>query len=90
MLTLLPAPPSLDCSRVISPCAHPDRPIDALSPAGKTPRQGKGIRRPLHNLGVVAARGSTLFTVTVLAPEEAWGGGRGATFQQMARSFRLT
>lgn len=52
--------------------------------------QGKGIRRPLRNIGVVANRGSTLFTVTVLAPSESWQGGRGEQYQQMARSFRLT
>lgn len=52
--------------------------------------QGKRIRRPMHNLGVVAARGSTLFTVTVLAPEESWSNGRGEKYRQLARSFRLT
>ncbi|CAM9137694.1 unnamed protein product [Scytosiphon promiscuus] len=52
--------------------------------------QGQGIRKPMRNVGVVAARGSTLFTVTVLAPEESWAGGRGEKFRQMAKSFRLT
>ncbi|CAM9771798.1 unnamed protein product [Ectocarpus fasciculatus] len=54
--------------------------------------QGQRIRKPMRNVGVVAARGSTLFTVTVLAPEESWGGkgGRGEKFRQMAKSFRLT
>ncbi|CBN74878.1 conserved unknown protein [Ectocarpus siliculosus] len=53
--------------------------------------QGQRIRKPMRNVGVVAARGSTLFTVTVLAPEESWGGkgGRGEKFRQMANSFRL-
>ncbi|CAN0532389.1 unnamed protein product [Ectocarpus sp. 12 AP-2014] len=52
---------------------------------------GQRIRKPMRNVGVVAARGSTLFTVTVLAPEESWGGkgGRGEKFRQMANSFRL-
>lgn len=44
----------------------------------------------MRNIGVVAARGSTLFTVTVLAPEESWSGGRGEKFKQTAKSFRLT
>ncbi|CAN0288426.1 unnamed protein product, partial [Hapterophycus canaliculatus] len=52
--------------------------------------RGQGIRKPMRNVGVVAARGSTLFTVTVLAPEESWAGGRGEKFRQMAKSFRLT
>ncbi|CAM9092701.1 unnamed protein product [Pylaiella littoralis] len=52
--------------------------------------QGQGIRKPMRNVGVVAARGSTLFTVTVLAPEESWRGDRGEQFRQMAKSFRLT
>lgn len=52
--------------------------------------QGQRIRKPMRNVGVVAARGSTLFTVTVLAPEESWGGERGEKFRQMAKSFRLT
>eukprot|EP00752_Nemacystus_decipiens_P010935 g9718.t1 len=52
--------------------------------------QGERIRKPMRNIGVVAARGSTLFTVTVLAPEESWRGGRGDKFRQTAKSFRLT
>ena len=44
----------------------------------------------MRNIGVVAARGSTLFTVTVLAPEESWRAGRGEKFRQTAKSFRLT
>lgn len=45
----------------------------------------------MRNVGVVAARGSTLFTVTVLAPEENWAkDGKGEKFHKMAKSFRLT
>ncbi|CAM9862670.1 unnamed protein product [Choristocarpus tenellus] len=50
--------------------------------------RGPGFR--VHNIGVIAARGSTLFTVTVLNPEDRWGGQRERRLRQVARSFRLT
>ncbi|CAM9888083.1 unnamed protein product [Discosporangium mesarthrocarpum] len=51
--------------------------------------QGPGFQ--VHNFGVVAARGETLFTLTVLAPEELWGDSRKAEkLRRIARSFKLS
>ena len=48
-----------------------------------------GERLTLHNIAVIAQRGGTLYTLTVLCREADWPK-RERTLREVARSFRLT
>ena len=52
-------------------------------------RASGGERLTLHNIAVIAQRGGTLYTLTVLCREADWPK-RERTLREVARSFRLT